>query len=256
MCDSFYYKKRCGFDIASLEAIDFIQDAEDMVQNSGSERKVRLILTKQQETERHVNITPLKQFRQIESNDEEDDDDELGLDESLDAYKDWLEDKGPRTDLRDDYRQQTVTTYTEWLREQGHLEEISVSYTRDDPRMTVQDESNDSNASQEVYRPAHARKIKTKTKAGKNSGRSTMKALAAMAERLRSRTEKLKIEFSTNVGGPCGDNRRTFVDEVVWFTRLHTPLIGVKYWKHVNQEVKNKIAECVLNLWDIEDNDA
>ena len=73
-----------------------------------------------------------------------------------------------------------------------------------------------------------------------------MKALTAMAKRIKSHTEKLKIEFSTNLGGPCGDNRRTFVDEITWFTRLYTPLIGVKYWKQVHQEVKNKIANSIL----------
>lgn len=67
-----------------------------------------------------------------------------------------------------------------------------------------------------------------------------------MAKRLNSRTQKLKIQFSANLGGPCGENRRTFVDEVVMFTRLITPLIGVRYWKQVNEDVKNTIAESVM----------
>lgn len=57
---------------------------------------------------------------------------------------------------------------------------------------------------------------------------------------------KLKVEFSAKLGGPCGDNRRTFVDEVIMYTRLRTPLIGVRKWKDVKQDVKNSIADCVM----------
>lgn len=48
------------------------------------------------------------------------------------------------------------------------------------------------------------------------------------------------------LGGPCGENRRTFVDEVVMYTRLHTPLIGIRHWKNVHQDVKNSIAESIM----------
>ena len=80
----------------------------------------------------------------------------------------------------------------------------------------------------------------------KKVGCGTLKGLAAMAKRMKARTQKLKIEFSTNLGGPCGDNRRTFVDEVVMFTRINTPLIGVKHWKDVSKDVKNTIVEFVM----------
>lgn len=58
--DYLYYKKICGNDIASLEAIDYRRDAECMIRDVASEKKVRLVLGTQQVKERHVNITPLK----------------------------------------------------------------------------------------------------------------------------------------------------------------------------------------------------
>ncbi|KAL6899659.1 hypothetical protein ACP4OV_006317 [Aristida adscensionis] len=39
------------------------------------------------------------------------------------------------------------------------------------------------------------------------------------------------------------------------FTRLNTPLIGVRHWKDVRDNVKNTIAESVMNKWDMEDSD-
>lgn len=77
-------------------------------------------------------------------------------------------------------------------------------------------------------------------------GRGTLKGLAAQAKRAKARTQKLKIQFSAGLGGPLGDNRRTFVDEVVMYTRLKAPLIGVRHWKDVSFDVKNAIAEDVL----------
>ena len=47
---------------------------------------------------------------------------------------------------------------------------------------------------------------------GKKTGRGTLKGIAAVAK--RGMHQKLKIEFSAKRGGPCGENRRTFVDEV------------------------------------------
>lgn len=73
-----------------------------------------------------------------------------------------------------------------------------------------------------------------------------MKGLAAMAKTAKARTEKLKIEFSRNLEGPCGDNRRTFVDEIVMFTRLNAPLIGVRHWNHISHEVKKTIVDSVM----------
>jgi len=73
-----------------------------------------------------------------------------------------------------------------------------------------------------------------------------LKGFAASAKRSKSGSGKLKIQFSPNLGGPCGENRRTFVDEVVMFTRIKTPLIGVKCWTDVSDCVKEDIAETIM----------
>ena len=72
-----------------------------------------------------------------------------------------------------------------------------------------------------------------------------MKALAAQLKRQKTLTNKLKVQFS-RLGGPCGDNERSFVDEVIMYTRRQTPLIGVKRWKLVGQHVKNFITQAVM----------
>lgn len=81
---------------------------------------------------------------------------------------------------------------------------------------------------------------------GKKVGRGSLKGLAAQAKRAKARSQKLKIQFSASLGGPLGDNRRTFVDEVVMYTRLKAPLIGVRHWKEVSSDVKNAIAEDIM----------
>ncbi|KAK3146901.1 hypothetical protein QOZ80_3BG0274690 [Eleusine coracana subsp. coracana] len=249
--DFYYYKKRCGIDVATLEAIDHRQDVENMLVHLASEKKIRLVMTKNQAIERHVNITPVKRPRENESDDEDKEDDEdedtLAFEESIDQYKDWLEEKGSTTDLHDDTREEIIKTYSEWLRDQGHLMHM-MSY-RD-----IDNESNGSSATPPSQWPAHARKIKQKSKGGKILGHGTLKGLAAMAKRLKLQTQKLKVEFS-EFGGPCGDNGCSFVDEVVMFTRLYTPLIGVRRWKEVHEDVKNSIVQSVMNAWEIEQTD-
>ncbi|KAG2650278.1 hypothetical protein PVAP13_1NG221638 [Panicum virgatum] len=64
----------------------------------------------------------------------------------------------------------------------------------------------------------------------------------------------MKVDFS-RLGGPVGDNYRSFIDEIVMFTRKRAPLIGVKSWKHVHEVVEESIASDILARWDIEDND-
>lgn len=81
---------------------------------------------------------------------------------------------------------------------------------------------------------------------GKKTGRGTLKGITAMAKRWSSLSQKLKIQFSAKRGGPCGENRRTFVDEMVMFTRKRAPLIGVRRWKDVKENVKNSIAHAVM----------
>lgn len=77
-------------------------------------------------------------------------------------------------------------------------------------------------------------------------GRGVLKGLSAATKRIRSGSQKLKVEFSTKLGGPVGPNNRSFVDEVVMFTRKRAPLIGVKKWKDIEQNVKNSIASDIL----------
>ena len=55
----------------------------------------------------------------------------------------------------------------------------------------------------------------------------------------------MKVDFS-RLGGPVGDNYRPFVDEIAMFTRKRTPLIGVKTWKYVHEDVKESIASDIL----------
>jgi hypothetical protein len=54
---------------------------------------------------------------------------------------------------------------------------------------------------------------------GKNVGRGTVKGLSTVAKRSRCGYEKLKIQFSSKLGGPNGENRCNFVDEIVVHTR-------------------------------------
>jgi hypothetical protein len=78
---------------------------------------------------------------------------------------------------------------------------------------------------------------------GRNKGgRGAAKGLAAAIKRIKSGSQKLKIDFSSRLGGPIGPNARSFVDEVVMFTRKRAPLIGVQKWKDIELNVKNSIA--------------
>jgi hypothetical protein len=78
-----FYKKQCGRDVATLEAIEFEKDAESMIQNSEGERKVKLLLTRDQPTELRVSVTPIKRLR------EPIDIHEPHTEEPIDAYKVW-----------------------------------------------------------------------------------------------------------------------------------------------------------------------
>ena len=82
----------------------------------------------------------------------------------------------------------------------------------------------------------------------KKHGRGCLKGLIVTNKRIKNRTQKLKIEFNPNprLGGPIGENRRSFVDEVVTFTRKKAPVIGVKTWKDVHPIVKKSIADDIL----------
>jgi hypothetical protein len=69
--------------------------------------------------------------------------------------------------------------------------------------------------------------------------------LKATAKRFRAGNQKMKLDFS-RLGGPAGDNYRTFTDEIVMFTRKRAPLIGVRTWKDIHEDVKESITTDVL----------
>jgi hypothetical protein len=71
----------------------------------------------------------------------------------------------------------------------------------------------------------------------KRKTQGAMKGLAASNKRSKSGCQKLKIEFS-RLGGAASENARTFTDEIVLFTRKHTPLIGVRTWRDIHVDVK------------------
>jgi hypothetical protein len=82
--DFLFYKKRCGRDVATLEAIEFEKDAESMIQNSEGERKFKLLLIRDQPTELCVSLTPIKRPREPTNICQQ------CTKEPIDAYKVWL----------------------------------------------------------------------------------------------------------------------------------------------------------------------
>ena len=72
-----------------------------------------------------------------------------------------------------------------------------------------------------------------------------MKGLAASNKRSKFGSQKLKIKFS-RLGGHAGENTRTFTDEIVVFTRKRAPLIGVRTWRDVHQDVKDSIIYDIM----------
>jgi len=91
-----YYKKRCGRDVARLELIDFEEDAESMIQNNQRERKVRIVLSRDQARELQVSITPMKRPREPEGTDQQ------RRQEPIDEYKVWLTNLQNNVNEKDD----------------------------------------------------------------------------------------------------------------------------------------------------------
>ena len=82
--DFLYYKERCGTNVASLQLIDYEEDALRMLEKSQEEREIRILVTKSQEDQMQCEITPIKRRRHDEVSEE-------GIqDEDHDAYKVWL----------------------------------------------------------------------------------------------------------------------------------------------------------------------
>ncbi|XP_066358129.1 uncharacterized protein [Miscanthus floridulus] len=251
--DFLYYKKRCGRDVASLQPLDFVRHAEIMLQDNESEKEIRLVLSKEQETAQQVSITPLKRPRQQLEEDEH-----LFMDDPFDAYKDCLKKLRPEQskNLKDDTRQQAVNTYKEFLRMKGDILEIMAFVKQRDTDAIVDedDESNGSNATPPSNRPSHASKARDEgnghgSNERKKRGRGTVKGLTVGNKRVKERIHTLLIEFSESRGGPIGPNTRAFVDEVILFTRQWAPLIGVNSWKDKKEEVKLEIAEEIPLRW-------
>lgn len=93
--DYLYYKNRCGNDRATYEELDILKNLDDVTENMEYEKKIRILLTSEEQPKRSVPITPLKRSRVNESDDDEDgmdeeEEEEEGDDFELDAYKDWL----------------------------------------------------------------------------------------------------------------------------------------------------------------------
>ena len=72
-----------------------------------------------------------------------------------------------------------------------------------------------------------------------------MKGLAASHKRSKQGSQKLKVQFSTR-GGAVGENARTFTDEIEVYTRKKAPLIGVRTWKDIHQDVKYSIVSDMM----------
>jgi hypothetical protein len=81
--DYLYYKRRCGNTVATLNEIEYCEDANAMLSSNGEEREVRLVLSRDQITERNVEITPIKLPRMASISED-------SIDESIDDYKVWL----------------------------------------------------------------------------------------------------------------------------------------------------------------------
>ncbi|TVT97836.1 hypothetical protein EJB05_56892, partial [Eragrostis curvula] len=233
-----FYKKRVRNDVASLVLIDYESDANAMIKDNERERKVRLLLTRDEPSNKQVSITPLKRPRETTSSKHP------RREDPIDAYKVWLadlqdkaneqdaedeqedvdeQDKQPHPKYRDDYRIETIKTYMEWLRLRRELSDILqyVEEEIDGVRTPPRDENDESNPSH-IKWPSHAGHPKKKGKDTKE--------------------------------GPIEPNVRAFVDEVVSCSRKRTPLIGVTSWKDIKEKVKNSIVTDVLNKWTFPNN--
>jgi len=58
--DYFYYKNRCGNDRATYEELDILKDLDDVIEKMESEKKIRLLLTSEEQPKRSVPIISLK----------------------------------------------------------------------------------------------------------------------------------------------------------------------------------------------------
>ncbi|XP_008669767.2 uncharacterized protein [Zea mays] len=222
-----------------------------MLSDNMDERKISFVLTKDPPSDLEVSITPIKRPRQRTNVDEE------TIEVSIDAYKEWLailQHDNPETDLMDDFREDTIKTYKEWLRHQGDLPDILLYERQSNDDLILSDEEIHGSSKPTANWPSHARRHRKRDPDNdgvfKKEGRGTLKGIAAATKRIKNGDHKLKIEFSSKLGGPVGPNARTFVDEIVLFTKKKAPLIGVKKWKDIELNVRSSIASDVLRRWE------
>ncbi|WVZ49343.1 hypothetical protein U9M48_000711 [Paspalum notatum var. saurae] len=197
-----------------------------MVESNETERRIRITMTKDPLTELQMSISPIKHTRETTMNEEP------HVEEDINEYKIWLA--------------EMVYVYPEMGKD---------DHTNDDPTIP-EDETQDSTPSLTKW-PSHARRHKEKEfvgKALKNVVGEHSKVTPEHTRELRLDLEP-QIQFSSRLGGPIGINHRTFVDEVTMSTRMRAPLIGVKSWKDVMDNVKESIASDVLNKWDLQNID-
>ncbi|KAJ1254656.1 hypothetical protein BS78_K008000 [Paspalum vaginatum] len=225
-----------------------------MVENNETERRIRMIMTKDPLIELSVSISPIKQATKRPMNEEP------HAEENIDEYKVWLAElievyPELRKEYTDDYRQATIKTYKQWLTTQNMLPDDP---TNDAP-IIPEDEIQDSTPSLTGW-PSHARRHKEKAngvcgQGPRKRGRGTLKGFTGALKRIKNASQKLQIQFSSRLGGPIGINHRTFVDEVAMYTKRRAPLIGVRSWKDVMDNVKESITSDVLNKWDLQNTD-
>jgi hypothetical protein len=79
----------------------------------------------------------------------------------------------------------------------------------------------------------------------KRKPRGNLKGWTTTKKRSREASQKLSIQFS-KIEGPVGANKRTFIDEIILFTRKRAPLIGVRTWRDIHVDVRIAIANDVL----------
>ena len=72
--------------------VDYESDVDNMIKDNEGERKVRLLLTRDEPRNMQVSITPLKQPREMKSNKRP------CTEDSIDAYKAWLSDLQAKAD--------------------------------------------------------------------------------------------------------------------------------------------------------------
>jgi hypothetical protein len=90
--DFLYYKKRCGSDKANLTSVEYDIETIEMIQNNIKEKNVRMLLSRDQPTQLHVSITPMKRPRVVEP----------CTNDPIDAYKVWLADLQCKAKEKDD----------------------------------------------------------------------------------------------------------------------------------------------------------